>query len=174
MTEEVEQLLKEFVSELNFVAGSIMLLEDRVGSLEAGQFSTTTKLKGKSTFTMGATTAYGTKDGSEFIWDYDRKHKIVEIDGRESPLGSTQNSRSWQKNREAWRAVHNRDGSLKEKDSKNVVRRSSKAPSSRSITKTFELDNIGTIEAGKRMHQVEGPGPTTVSTGPLPSTMSRS
>ena len=38
MTEEVEQLLMEFESELNFVAGSIMLLEDCVGSLEASQF----------------------------------------------------------------------------------------------------------------------------------------
>ena len=118
MTEEVEQLLKEFESELNFVAGSIMLLEDRVGSLEASQFSTTTKLKGKTTFTMGSTKAYGTNDGSKYYWNYDRKHQIVEIDGRESPLGSTQNSRSWQKTREAWRAVHNRDGSLKEKDGK--------------------------------------------------------
>ena len=39
MTEEVEQLLKEFESELNFVAGSIMLPEGRVVSLEASQFS---------------------------------------------------------------------------------------------------------------------------------------
>ena len=118
MTEEVEQLLKEFESELNFVAGSIMLLEDRVGSFEASQFSTTTKLKGRTTFTTGATKAYGTRDGSKYYWGYDKKYQIVEIDGRESPLGSTQNSRSWQKTCEAWRAVHNRDGSLKEKDGK--------------------------------------------------------
>ena len=118
MTEEVEKLLKEFESELNFVAGSIMLLEDRVGTLEANQFSTTTKLRGKSTFTTGATKAYGTRNSSKYYWDYDKKHKIVVIDGRESPLGSTQNSRSWQLTREAWRAVHNEDGSLKEKDGK--------------------------------------------------------
>ena len=30
LTEEVEQLLRKFESELNYVAGSIMLLEDRV------------------------------------------------------------------------------------------------------------------------------------------------
>ena len=118
MTEEVEQLLKEFESELNFVAGSIMLLENRVGTLEASQFSTTTKLQGKTTFTIGATKAYGTRNGSKYYWDYDKEHKIVDIDGRESPLGSTQNSRSWQLTRRAWRAVHNRDGSLKEKDGK--------------------------------------------------------
>ena len=118
MTEEVEKLLKEFESELNFVAGSIMLLEDRVGTLEANQFSTTTKLRGKTTFTTGATKAYGTRNGSNYYWDYDQKHKIAVIDGRESPLGSTQNSRSWQMTRKAWRAVHNEDGSLKEKDGK--------------------------------------------------------
>jgi len=114
MTEEVEKLLKEFESELNFVAGSIMLLEDRVGTLEANQFSTTTKLRGKATFTTGATKAYGTRNGSKYYWDYDKEHKIAVIDGRESPLSSTQNSRSWRKTRKAWRAVHNEDGTLKE------------------------------------------------------------
>ena len=42
MTEEIEKLMEEFKTELEFVAGSIMLLEDRVGTLEANQFSTTT------------------------------------------------------------------------------------------------------------------------------------
>ena len=77
------------------------------------------QLKGKSTFTMGSTKDYGTNDESKYYWDYDKKHQIVDIDGRESPLGFTQNIRSWHKNREVWRAaVHNRDGSLKEKDGK--------------------------------------------------------
>ena len=75
-------------------------------------------LKGRPTFTIGATKAYGTRDGSKYYWDHHNKLQIVEINGRESPLGSIQNRRSWKKTREAWRAVHNRDGSLKEKDCK--------------------------------------------------------
>ena len=118
VTDELEKLLNEFESELDYVTGSIMLLENRVGVLQANQFSTTTKLQGKATFTTGATQAYGTRDGSKYIWDYDKKHKIVKIDGRDSPLGSTVNSRSWQKTRQAWRAVHNSDGSFKEKNGK--------------------------------------------------------
>ena len=93
MTEEVERLIEEFKSELEFVAGSIMLLEDRVGTLEANQFSTTTKLKGKSVFTMGATKAFGTGEGSRYYWDFDKKYKMVTIDGNETSIGETVNSR---------------------------------------------------------------------------------
>lgn len=119
MTDEVEKLVEEFESELNYVSGSIMLMDDRIGVLEGSQFSTTTKLQGKTTFAVGATQAKGTRNGSKYIWDYDKKYKIVELDGRDSPIGSTQNSRSWKKTREAWRAVHRRDGSLREKDGKS-------------------------------------------------------
>lgn len=118
ITDELERLINEFEDELNYVAGSIMLLENRIGIVQANQFSTTTKLRGKSTFTTGATNSYGTRKGSEYIWDFDKKHKIVEIDGRESPLGSTKNSHSWQKTKRAWNAVHNSDGTFKEKNGK--------------------------------------------------------
>ena len=118
VTEEVERLIEEFKSELDFVAGSIMLLENRVGSLEANQFSTTTKLKGQINFATGATKAYGTENGSANYWEYDKYHQIVNIDGRESPLGSTRNSRSWKLTRKAWKKVHDTDGSLREEDGK--------------------------------------------------------
>ena len=93
MTDEVEKLIEEFESELNYVSGSIMLIDDRIRVLEGSQFSTTTKLQGKTTFAVGATQAKGTRNGSKYIWDYDKKYKIVELDGRDSPIGSTQNSR---------------------------------------------------------------------------------
>ena len=115
MTEEVERLIEEFKTELEFVAGSIMLLEDRVGTLEANQFSTTTKLKGKSVFTMGATKAYGTTNGSKYYWNFDKKYKMVTIDGNETSLGETVNSRYWKKTRKAWLTVHNKDGSFRKK-----------------------------------------------------------
>ena len=115
MTEEVERLIEEFKSELEFVAGSIMLLEDRVGTLEANQFSTTTKLNGKSVFTMGATKAFGTGEGSRYYWDFDKKYKMVTIDGNETSIGETVNSRYWKKTRKAWLTVHNKDGSFRKK-----------------------------------------------------------
>ena len=148
MTDEVEKLVEEFESELNYVSGSIMLMEDRVGVLEGSQFSTTTKLQGKTTFAVGATQAKGTRNGSKYIWDYDKKYKIVELDGRDSPIGSTQNSRSWKKTREAM--PHRRDGSLRKKTGR-AVRNSLRALLWRSITKTFVLVNSGTIRVGNLM-----------------------
>lgn len=118
MTEDVERLMEEFKTELNFVAGSIMLLEDRVGTLEANQFSTTTKFRGKSVFTMGATKAYGTQNGSKYTWNYDKKYKMENIDGNDTILGETTNSRYWKKTREAWLAVHNKDGTIRVKGDK--------------------------------------------------------
>ena len=118
VTDDVQRLVDEFKSELDFVAGSIMLLENRVGTLEASQFSTTTKLKGQATFVAGSTKAYGTQNGSDNYWDYDKYHQIVTINGRESPLGATRNSRSWQLTRRAWSKVHNKDGSLREENGK--------------------------------------------------------
>ena len=73
MTDEVEKLMEEFKTELNVVAGSIMLLENRVGILEANQFSTTTKFGGENVFTVGVTKAYGTKNGSKYTWNDDKK-----------------------------------------------------------------------------------------------------
>src|SRR5210317_4099 len=54
VTDELKRLMKEFEKELAILKGRVDGLEARVGELEATQFSTTTKLKGKTTFVMGA------------------------------------------------------------------------------------------------------------------------
>ena len=54
VTDELRRLLKEFETELAILKGRVDGLEARVGELEATQFSTTTKLKGKADFFMGA------------------------------------------------------------------------------------------------------------------------
>ncbi|QNI86293.1 outer membrane porin [Synechococcus sp. PROS-7-1] len=54
VTDELKRLMKEFEKELAILKGRVDGLEARVGELESTQFSTTTKLKGKSTFVIGA------------------------------------------------------------------------------------------------------------------------
>ena len=54
VTDELKRLMKEFEKELAILKGRVDGLEARVGELEATQFSTTTKLKGKTTFVLGA------------------------------------------------------------------------------------------------------------------------
>ena len=54
VTDELRRLMAEFETELAILKGRVDGLEARVGELEATQFSTTTKLKGKATFVMGA------------------------------------------------------------------------------------------------------------------------
>jgi hypothetical protein len=58
VTDELKRLMKEFEKELAILKGRVDGLEARVGELEATQFSTTTKLTGKATMTIGAT-GYG-------------------------------------------------------------------------------------------------------------------
>jgi hypothetical protein len=53
--------MKEFEQELAILKGRVDGLEARVGELEATQFSTTTKLTGKATMTIGATSYGGDK-----------------------------------------------------------------------------------------------------------------
>ena len=53
VTDELRRLIKEFETELAVIRGRVDGLEARVGELEATQFSTTTKLKGKADFFMG-------------------------------------------------------------------------------------------------------------------------
>ena len=65
VTDELKRLMKEFEKELAILKGRVDGLEARVGELEATQFSTTTKLKGKSTFVIGATNAGGSKAGAD-------------------------------------------------------------------------------------------------------------
>merc|ERR1712019_300937 len=61
VTDELKRLMKEFEKELAIVKGRVDGLEARVGELEATQFSTTTKLKGKVDFVVGGI-AYGGDD----------------------------------------------------------------------------------------------------------------
>ena len=53
MTDEIKRLVKAFEKELSIVKARVDGLEAKVGELEATQFSTTTKLKGKVRFVMG-------------------------------------------------------------------------------------------------------------------------
>ena len=64
VTDELKRLMKEFEKELAIVKGRVDGLEARVGELEATQFSTTTKLKGQTTFVIGAATASSNVDGA--------------------------------------------------------------------------------------------------------------
>ena len=59
VTDELKRLMKEFEKELAILKGRVDGLEARVGELEATQFSTTTKLKGQTTFVIGAVSAGG-------------------------------------------------------------------------------------------------------------------
>ena len=59
VTDELRRLLKEFETELAILKGRVDGLEARVGELEATQFSTTTKLKGKADWVFGAAKANG-------------------------------------------------------------------------------------------------------------------
>ena len=54
VTDQLKKLTKEFEKELAILKGRVDGIEARVGSLEASQFSTTTKLSGLATFVIGA------------------------------------------------------------------------------------------------------------------------
>ncbi|WP_413440297.1 iron uptake porin [Synechococcus sp. MIT S1220] len=59
LTDDLARLIKEFERELAIIRGRVDGLEARVGELESTQFSTTTKLKGKTVWVAGATRAKG-------------------------------------------------------------------------------------------------------------------
>jgi hypothetical protein len=61
VTDELKRLMKEFERELAVLRGRVDGLEARVGELEATQFSTTTKLRGQTTFVLGANSFGGTQ-----------------------------------------------------------------------------------------------------------------
>ena len=61
VTDELRRLIKEFETELALIRGRVDGLEARVGEVEATQFSTTTKLRGKADIFMGAV-AYDDRD----------------------------------------------------------------------------------------------------------------
>ena len=52
-TDEINRLLNDFSKELSILKGRVGKLEKQVGTLQATQFSTTTKLKGEATFVLG-------------------------------------------------------------------------------------------------------------------------
>ena len=60
VTDELRRLMAEFETELAILKGRVDGLEAKVGELEATQFSTTTKLKGKTTFIVGGVDYEGT------------------------------------------------------------------------------------------------------------------
>ena len=69
VTDELKRLMAEFEKELAILKGRVDGLEARVGELEANQFSTTTKLKGIATMTLGG--AGNTGYGKEPVANYD-------------------------------------------------------------------------------------------------------
>jgi hypothetical protein len=52
-TDELKRLANEFRDELTVIQGKVASLETKISSLEATQFSTTTKLKGEASFVLG-------------------------------------------------------------------------------------------------------------------------
>jgi hypothetical protein len=64
-TDELQRLLNEFKSELAVLKGRVDGLENRVGNLEATQFSTTTKLKGEANFVLGGVPSLKTNKGAD-------------------------------------------------------------------------------------------------------------
>jgi hypothetical protein len=62
-TDELKRLANEFRNELTTIQGKVSDLQAQVGTLEATQFSTTTKLRGEANFVLGNVDKYQTKDG---------------------------------------------------------------------------------------------------------------
>ncbi len=64
VTDELKKLLNEFGAELAVLKGRVDGLEVKVGQLEATQFSTTTKLRGETYFTINGVDDAYTKSGA--------------------------------------------------------------------------------------------------------------
>ena len=52
-TDEINRLAVDFAKELSILKGRVASAEKKIGTLQATQFSTTTKLKGEATFVLG-------------------------------------------------------------------------------------------------------------------------
>jgi hypothetical protein len=63
VTDELKRLANEFAAELAVLKGRVDGLEAQVTTLEAQQFSTTTKLRGEANFVLGGVDDYQTKGG---------------------------------------------------------------------------------------------------------------
>ena len=61
VTDELQKLLNEFDSELTVLTSRVDGLESKVGQLQAQQFSTTTKLRGETSFVIGGTPNFDTR-----------------------------------------------------------------------------------------------------------------
>ena len=62
-TDEVRRLQNEFSKELAVITARVSTLENKVGELEATQFSTTTKLRGEASFILGGVPGLNTNSG---------------------------------------------------------------------------------------------------------------
>jgi hypothetical protein len=71
VTDELKRLQAEFAAELAVLRGRVDAAEARIGTLEATQFSTTTKLRGEATFVLGGVDDYRPKSGekTKFLGD---------------------------------------------------------------------------------------------------------
>ncbi len=65
VTDELKKLMVEFDSELSILTSRVDGLENKVGRLEATQFSTTTKLKGEVNFVLGGVPGLQTNAGAD-------------------------------------------------------------------------------------------------------------
>lgn len=63
VTDEVRRLQQEFSKELAVITARVSTLENKVGELEATQFSTTTKLRGEASFILGGVPGLNTNSG---------------------------------------------------------------------------------------------------------------
>jgi hypothetical protein len=73
VTDELKKILNEFGAELAVLKGRVDGLEAQVTTLEAQQFSTTTKLRGEANFVLGGVDDYQTKggDATRTAFNYD-------------------------------------------------------------------------------------------------------
>ena len=73
-TDELQRLATDFAKELTVIRGQVAKLEKKIGSVEAQQFSTTTKLKGEASFVLagldgGRTSTSGNIGNAAFNYD---------------------------------------------------------------------------------------------------------
>lgn len=77
-TDQLERLMKEFQKELAVLKGRVDGLEAQVGELEATQFSTTTKLRGKVDMVLG---------GTKYTGDFGSYNNLVTRNPSGTPTG---------------------------------------------------------------------------------------
>lgn len=78
-TDELRRLMREFEKELAVLKGRVDGMEAKVGELEAMQFSTTTKMRGKVEMVLG---------GTSYTGDYGNYNNLVTKDAKGQPTGT--------------------------------------------------------------------------------------